>query len=46
MCGLFSLHDDDRLLKCIFLVDLLVELTDDGNIGNVLRNMATEFGPL
>ena len=29
------LHDDDGLLECILLVDLLVKLTDDGSIGNV-----------
>ena len=29
------LHDDDGLLECILFIDLLVKLTDDGNIGNV-----------
>ena len=32
--GRILLHDDDHLLRCIFLVDLLVELTKDSKIGN------------
>lgn len=29
------LHDDDGLLECILLIDLLVKLTNDGKIGNI-----------
>jgi len=29
------LHDNDGLLECILLIDLLVKLTNDSNIGNV-----------
>lgn len=29
------LHDNDGLLECILLIDLLVKLTDDSDVGNV-----------
>jgi hypothetical protein len=29
------LHDNDGLLECILFIDLLMELTKDGKIGNV-----------
>ncbi len=29
------LHDNDRLLECILLIDLFMELMNDGEIGNV-----------
>ena len=33
--GRILLHDDDRFLKSIFLVDLLVQLTYDSKIAHV-----------
>lgn len=33
--GRILLHDDNGFLKRIFLVYLLVELTEDGKIGNI-----------
>ena len=29
------LHDNDRLLECVLFVDLLMELTNDGKIGDI-----------
>ena len=33
--GRILLHDDDRLLKGVLLIDLFMELADNGEVGNV-----------